>query len=81
MVLITFLILFVHYSNVSSRLFKTQINETKNHNIEIVFDSNTQQQLTGNYIGSNSNYLFILNQSKSLEIIPIHSKIERILRK
>jgi|GEM_PF-1969253 len=81
MTLIAFLFLLIYYSNISSKAFKANIIEQKNHDVEIVFDSKSQQKVSANYIGSNSNYLFILNKEKQVEIIPIHSKIERIVRK
>ena len=78
MVLVFFFMLIV-YSNEFRQRRHERIYESSEFDTEVILDTEKSKTIIGNKIGSNSNYLFILDQEKVIRIIPIHSKVEQVV--
>lgn len=81
MFLFVFLFLLTTYSFLVGSEKKEQIYERTQPDLELILDGNNNRKLVGHKIGSNSSYIFLLDQQKQVRILPIQAKVEQILLK
>lgn len=74
-------ILLIAASQESGEKRQQKMMELKGYDTEIVFDSGKNKRLKGFKIGMTSNYFFLLDSAKSIQIIPINNQVEKILVK